>query len=248
WRPRSGSPGAKEPIRPPTRCIRCEAPPESLKPTSCRSLTTTLSTCPKRWPPSRNSPFPPTSARSWPTRKRTRTVRASFLPLRPASRPSHRRSSASADRAARSRFGNVEYPRGRRGPRGYRCRPRLQQGWPAFAVADKRVRSARTRPASSTSATSRTVDGKPWTLRTMSCRCSTGGSDTDGTDEKHVRPDPSHRNARGARGLREIGVLGAISVVAVTDATDTSPCRSGQCERQRPEQLVVGAGDDVAIG
>ena len=38
----------KEPIRPPTRCIRCEAPPESLKPTSCRSLTTTLSTCPKR--------------------------------------------------------------------------------------------------------------------------------------------------------------------------------------------------------
>ena len=61
-------------------------------------------------------------------------------------------------------------------------------------------------------------------------------------------PDPSHRNARGARGLREIGVLGAISAVAVTEATDTSPCRSGQCERQRPEQLVVGAGDDVAIG
>ena len=60
-------------------------------------------------------------------------------------------------------------------------------------------------------------------------------------------PDPSHRNTRGACRLREIGVLGAISAVAVTEATDTSPRRSGQCKRQGPEQLVVGAGDGVAI-
>jgi hypothetical protein len=32
-------------------CIRCAAPPEYSKPTSCRSPTTTLSTCPTRWPP-----------------------------------------------------------------------------------------------------------------------------------------------------------------------------------------------------
>jgi len=52
-----------------------------------------------------------------------------------------------------------------------------------------------------------------------------GDPTRNGTHEKHVRPDPSHRKTRGARGLREIGVLGAISLVAVTEATDTSPRR-----------------------
>ena len=49
------------------------------------------------------SPLPRMFARSWPTRRRTRTVRASFPPPRRASRLSHKRPWASADRSARGR-------------------------------------------------------------------------------------------------------------------------------------------------
>ena len=109
----------------------------------------------------------------------------------------------------------------------------LQHCWPAFAVADnesallERVQPVRHRPPAPPLIEDRGVThdvvqmfyrGIRHGMELMKSMCA---------------PDPSHRNARGARGLREVGVLGAISAVAVIKATDTSPCRSGQGERQR---------------
>jgi len=58
---------------------------------------------------------------------------------------------------------------------------------------------------------------------------------------------PEYGGAGGAHHLCKVSVLPAVSAVALTEAADLSPCRRGQGKRQRPEQLIVGAWDNVAV-